>query len=183
MRSLLLVLYHLCLRCLALLGLPFLVILGYHTLTEGLSGTPVPPAQLWPNLVLLFGAAPLCLFFALPNALPRRVKQPDVRDLGPFLFVGLGFAGFAVMHLAQAALQGLALPDPLAQDLPRAFGAAAILLGGAAGLLALTLCNHEGGGQKITDHPAGRTRSRAVAGRARPDAATLRALRHSRMKI
>ncbi|MBT8155269.1 hypothetical protein KMP13_15620 [Epibacterium ulvae] len=175
MRSVTLVAYHLCLRALALLGLPFLVIHGHQTLLNLVqNGTD----DVWPSLVLILGTAPLCLFFAAPQLLPRRVRTPNLRELGPFLFIGLGLAGFAVMSLAQAAINGLNLPAETVEILSKSGGALAVLLAGTAGLLALTLCNQTKDPREF-DHLKTKRQSRK---KKRPSTDELRALRHARMR-
>ena len=174
MRATTLFFYHLSLRGLAVLGLPFLAILSFQTFLTTLDGGQA----IWPRLILILGTAPMCLFFAAPALLPRRVRRPDLRDLGPFLFVGLGFAGFAVMSLAQAAIQGLTLPTEILRDLNTWTGALALLLGGCAGLLALSLCNQADGSNK----PDVQTPKRPKNKTPRPSGDELRALRHARME-
>ncbi len=175
MRSVTLVAYHLCLRALALLGLPFLVIHGHQTALDLVqNGT----GDLWRNLILICGTAPLCLFFAIPTLLPRRVRTPNLRELGPFLFIGLGLAGFAVMSLAQAAIGGLNLPANTLDLLSKMGGAVALLLAGTAGLLALTMCN-QSKDQREFGHIKRTERGRK---KKRPTTEELRALRHARMR-
>ncbi|MQY41202.1 hypothetical protein GG681_00975 [Epibacterium sp. SM1969] len=171
MRVTLLFFYHLSLRMLAILGLPLLVLLSHQTLTTLVD---TGAGDVWPRIILVAGTAPLCVFFAIPSLLPARLRQPDLRELGPFLFVGLGLIGFAVMSVARAAVSELA---PRAQNVEfwsAALGAAAILIGGTAGLLALTLSNQA---------PESNIAPRRTTKRApRPSSEELRAMRHARMQ-
>lgn len=171
MRTTLLFFYHLSLRALALLGMSLLVVLAQQTFSSALQPAAT---EIWPRVMLIAGTAPLCVFFALPSLLPARLRQPDLRELGPFLFVGLGLIGFAVMSVARAAISELPFTAVNAEFWSAVIGAAAILLGGTAGLLALTLCN-----QAPDTSVSPRRRDKRVP---RPSSEELRALRHARMQ-
>ncbi len=181
MRSPLLVLYHLCLRALGLLGLPVLVIVGHQAWvllqTAGYD-------QAWPRLALIVGSLPLSLLFLVPQYLPQRLRHPNVRELGPFLFVGLGLIGFALMNMSQAATEGLSLAPEVETLLVRIFGVTTILIGGVAGILALTLCNQSPRARLVNGRlnapidPSVPRRNKPIT---RPSAEDLRALRHARM--